>query len=213
VIVQLAWIAAALVLCYAGALVSLWWYQERIVFQPPADVTSSPVAARHVQYRASDGVELFAYVVGDHSPDSTVILAFHGNADLARWLVPWATLVAHETRTCVMLAEYRGYDGLAGVPSYEASSLDARAALAYLRTAMSITPENTVYFGHSLGTAVAAELAAADPPRVLVLQSPFSSARAMARRLIVPGLSTFWHLVSRVHFDTEALVRGLAVPV
>lgn len=212
-IVQLIWIAAALVVCYAGVLALLWWHQERIVFQPPADSAPPPAAARHVRYAAADGVELFAYVVGDYSPDSTVILAFHGNADLARWLIPWATLVAHETRTCVMLAEYRGYDGLAGAPTYEASSLDARAALAYVRTALGVAPENIVYFGHSLGTAVAAELAATHPPRVLVLQSPFSSARAMARRFIVPGISTFWRVVSRVHFDTASLVRRLAVPV
>jgi fermentation-respiration switch protein FrsA (DUF1100 family) len=45
------------------------------------------------------------------------------------------------------------------------------------------------------------------------LQSPFSSARAMARRMALPGLSLFWPLVSRVHYDTERRVRTLTAPV
>src|SRR5689334_17880566 len=79
---------------YFGLLGSLWWFQERVVFQPPRGVPRGVpmdvVSARHVNYRTSDGVELFAYVVGDCTSSNTVMLAFHGNADIARWFVPWA---------------------------------------------------------------------------------------------------------------------------
>ena len=51
------------------------------------------------------------------------------------------------------------------------------------------------------------------PPSALLLQSPFSSARAMASRMIFPGLSVLWPIVSRVHYDTEKRVRELPVPV
>jgi fermentation-respiration switch protein FrsA (DUF1100 family) len=141
------------------------------------------------------------------------VLAFHGNADLSRWLVPWATQVARAANVCVMIPEYRGYDGLSGVPSYGGSAHDARAALAFVRDTLRVGPERLIYYGHSLGTAIAAELAASVPPRSLVLQSPFSSARAMSRRLLVPGVSLFWRVVSRVHFDTNARVAALDVPV
>jgi len=141
------------------------------------------------------------------------VLAFHGNADLSRWFVPWAKQVAREADVCVMIPEYRGYDGLSGVPSYSGSAQDARAALTYVRESLHVAPERLIYYGHSLGTAIAAELAAAAPPRSLVLQSPFSSARAMSRRLFVPGVSIFWELISRVHFDTNARVAALDVPV
>src|SRR5205085_11626345 len=60
---------------------------------------------------------------------------------------------------------------------------------------------------------IAAELAGLETPRALVLQSPFSTARAMARRMFVPGLTAFWGVISRVHFDTVARVRALAAPV
>ncbi len=206
-------IATALVLLYIGMVSMLWYFQDQIVFQPPVVLPAGEVPARRVTYRADDGAELFAYVVGDCRANSPVVLAFHGNADLARWLVPWAARLSREADACVMLAEYRGYDGLTGPPTYASSAHDARAALAYARHVLGATPEQLVYFGHSLGSAIAAELAAVVPPRSLVLQSPFSSARAMSRRLFVPGLTAFWGLISRVHFDTVARVRELDVPV
>ena len=60
---------------------------------------------------------------------------------------------------------------------------------------------------------MAAELAARQAPRALVLQSPLSTARAMAARLGVPGVTRLWWLISRIHFDTPACVRALAAPV
>jgi Dipeptidyl aminopeptidases/acylaminoacyl-peptidases len=198
---------------YSSLLLLLWRFQERIVFQPPADVAAQSVSTRQVRYRADDGVELFAYVVGECVRDKPVVLAFHGNADVSRWLIPWATSVTRETGACVVLPEYRGYDGLRGVPTYGASSLDARAALRFVSDTLHAAPANLVYFGHSLGSAVATELASFQPPRALVLQSPFSSAREMGNRMYLPGLTVFWGLVSRVHFDTMRRVRTLASPV
>ena len=201
------------VLLYAGVLLILWQFQERIVFQPPAGVAPAPVSARQVRYRASDGVDLFAYLVGECGPDARAMVAFHGNADLARWLVPWAAEVARRNRMCVMIPEYRGYDGLGGAPTYRGSARDARAALDYLRNTVGIAASGVSYFGHSLGTAIAVELASLEPPEVLVLQSPFSSARDMGARMFLPGLTAFWSLVSRVHFDTFRRVGALASPV
>jgi fermentation-respiration switch protein FrsA (DUF1100 family) len=206
-------VAFGLVLLYAGFLGMLWWFQERVVFQPPGGIAPSDVAAKRVTYRTTDNLDLFAYIVGDCAPAGPVMLAFHGNADLARWLVPWASTVVQQTGACVIIPEYRGYDGAPGVPTYAGSSLDAGAALAFVRDSLRVSSDRLVYFGHSLGTAIASELAASDPPRSLVLQSPFSSARAMAARMFLPGLSTFFGLISRVHFDTIARVRALAAPV
>src|SRR5215217_1979110 len=95
-----------------------------------------------------------------------------------------------------------GYDGIPGAPTYATSAHDARAALAYVRDSLGVASNNVVLFGHSLGSAIAAELAAAQHPRSLVLQAPFSSARAMAARMAVPGLTAFFGLISRIHFDT-----------
>jgi fermentation-respiration switch protein FrsA (DUF1100 family) len=208
---------AIVAIAYLVALILLWRFQERVVFQPPRLASTAELRAlgnvEKVPFSAADGTPLFAYVVGDPSSTSFVILAFHGNADLARWLVPWAMQVSRETGAAVVLPEYRGYDGLPDAPTYLAVSQDALMALALVRDEMRVAPNRIVYFGHSLGSAVAAELSAVAPPRALVLQSPFTSARAMARRMIVPGLGALWRIISRVHYDTVARVRGLAAPV
>ncbi len=206
-------VVAGLLLLYFGLLVMLWALQERVVFQPPARVAPSTVDARQVTYRTKDGVELFAYVVGDCANSNTVLLAFHGNADLARWFVPWATQVQRETGACVVLPEYRGYDGIVPSPTYTSSAYDSRAAYDYVHDTLGVPPERIVFFGHSLGTAIAAELTAVVTPRALVLQAPFSTARAMASRMFLPGLTAFWRIISRVHFDTLERVRALDVPV
>ncbi len=205
-------VALGLVLLYAGFVAMVWWFQERIVFQPPSAPVST-IGARRASYRTSDGIDLFAYVVGECTPPTTAVLAFHGNADVARWLVPWASTLSRMTGACVVIPEYRGYDGAAGTPSYAASSLDARAALAFVRDTLHVPAEHTVFFGHSLGSAIASELTGVETPRALVLQSPFSTIRAMAARMFLPGLSRAFALISRFHFDTVARVRTLAAPV
>jgi uncharacterized protein len=209
----LALITAGFALLYASSVLLLWRFQEQIVFQPPSGATTTNDSARRVQYRADDGVDLFAFVVGDCGRDGPVVLAFHGNADLARWLIPWAVQVAREADACIMIPEFRGYDGLGGAPTYQASALDSRAALSFARESLQVAPDRLVYFGHSLGTAIAAELAVANPPRSLVLESPFSSARAMSKRMLVPGITALWRAISRVHFDTIARVAALDTPV
>jgi pimeloyl-ACP methyl ester carboxylesterase len=209
----LSWLLIGLGLAYVGLLLLLWGFQERVVFQPPATPSGGPIHARRVDYTTSDGLRLFSYVIGDCAAEQSVMIAFHGNADVARWLLPWAQQVVERTNLCVVLPEYRGYDGLAGVPSYPASARDALAALQYTRDNLGVTSDRLVLFGHSLGSAIAAELAATAQPRSLVLQSPFTTAQEMARRMFVPGINALWGLISRVHFDTIARVRTLAMPV
>jgi pimeloyl-ACP methyl ester carboxylesterase len=71
----------------------------------------------------------------------------------------------------------------------------------------------TVIYGHSLGSAIGVELAAEIKPRALLLEAPFTSARAMAARLGMPGVLPLWRAISRVHYDTRAHVAELDVPV
>src|SRR5262245_14811954 len=200
----------------------LWRVQERVVFQPPAVAVSAPSPAVRVELAAADGHHLFGYIVApaQHDPGdpAVVVLVFHGNADLAAWQVPWAREVANRTGATVFLAEYRGYAGIDGRPTYAAAASDARGALAFVRSRLK--PSRIVVFGHSLGSAVATELAAqmqADPDHppasALVPQSPLPSARDMAARMLVPPIEWLWERISRVHYDTRTLVQRLDCPV
>ena len=196
----------------SGLMLLLWWGQERILFQPPA-FSDARLEPGRVEYRASDGQVLAGYIVGDPKAAAGILLCFHGNADLAVWQLDWAREVAERTDYAVFLAEYRGYMSLGGKPTYATTQVDAEGAYRYLRDSLGADPSRLAYYGHSLGSAVAAELAAKHPPRSLLLQSPFTSARAMARLIVSPPFVMAWKTVSRIHFDTEQIVSTLDVPV
>ena len=195
-----------------GALLLLWRQQERILFQPPR-LVESPVVSGRVTYEAVDGQLLIGFIVGDPRSAPGVLLCFHGNADLAIWQLNWARQVERHTGYAVFLAEYRGYMSLGGSPTYASTKLDARAAYDHLRVGFGIDRTRVAFFGHSLGSAIATELAEVHPPRVLVLQAPFSSARAMARLIVSPPVVLVWRAISRIHFDTHRAVTELDVPV
>ncbi|MGI8498958.1 MAG: alpha/beta hydrolase [Gemmatimonadaceae bacterium] len=218
VVLPLALIAAAAFLLW------VWAWQEWLVFQPqgpPHPRLDATAELRLVHYKGEDGQPLFAYVAVDASRGSDprgVVISFHGNADRAALRVPWAREVARRTGRAVILPEWRGYGGLAGRPTVEGVRRDARAALQVAGDSVGPAAHHIALYGHSLGSALAAELAAemADagtPPDALVLESPFTSARAMARIIIARPIEAAWRLISRVHYDTETLVSRLDAPV
>jgi pimeloyl-ACP methyl ester carboxylesterase len=195
-----------------GFLFVLWWSQERILFQPPR-LDQTPIEAGRVNYKAADGQQLVGFVVGDPRTAPGVLICFHGNADLAVWQLEWAREVERHTHHAVFLAEYRGYMSLGGSPTYSNTKLDAQAAYDHLISAFGVEHERIAYFGHSLGSAIATELAEVHPPKALVLQSPFSSAQAMARLIVSTPVVLAWKAISRIHFDTRQAVSRLDVPV
>jgi fermentation-respiration switch protein FrsA (DUF1100 family) len=206
-------VAAVILAAYGALAAALWHFQERIVFQPPRVPGGPEVAgATRLSFVSGDGTPMMAYVVGD-AASGRAVLAFHGNAVVARLVVPWAREVADRIGGCIVLAEYRGYDGLEGAPTYAGTQLDAAAVLEAASSHLGLPPNDFFIYGHSLGTAVATELGSSGKGRALILQSPFTSARDMVARWPVVGFRVGWSLVSRVHFDTLARVRTLDIPV
>jgi len=210
VILVAAWLGVVIVVLIAFVGI-MWANQERVVFQPPGDIVTDTPAK--VGYAAEDGQPLLGYVVGDRSRAQYVLVAFHGNAELAVHSVSWAEEIAQRTGWLVLLAEYRGYAGLTGRPTYEASRLDARAAYSFARDTLGFPRERIGLRGFSLGSAVATELASDVDPAVLILEAPLTSARDMARIIIARPLHLVWDRISRVHFDTERRVAELDTPV
>ena len=193
--------AAAEVAAACVGVALLWAPQERLVWQPPrvrARDLVPPAGAARLDFRAGDGQPLLAWAVEPAAAERTAgtLVAFHGNAELAAWGVPWARAVAERTGWRVVLPEYRGYAGLGGAPAYRHSAPDAWAAYEAVAARWGDAGRGAplALFGHSLGSAVAAELAA-----------------ALAAAGRTPG--ALWARVARVHFDTAARVAELDAPV
>lgn len=206
---------AVLLGAFCLLIFGVWVFQERIAFQPEGPPFPDSGAAARVTYSAVDGQQLFAYLAGDLDEAGGLVIVFHGNADLAvRWL-DWAQEVWSQTGLAVMLPEYRGYMGIGGRPTYENVRHDAEAARDFATRYFTQIPSTRVaYFGHSLGSAVAVELATRNLPRALLLEAPFTSAHDMAKRIAGRWLgSGLWRLISRLHFDTVGVVASIATPV
>ena len=204
-------VAVVAAVCLVAALL-IWRNQERFVFQPSGPPYPDARGARRIDFSAGDGQPLFAYLVGAVS-ERGLVLSFHGNADLAAWQIPWAAELSRQTGRAVLIAEFRGYGGLPGTPTYAGSSVDARAAYAVARDTLGVPPARIALYGHSLGSAIATELAREVSPEALILVAPFTSARAIAHRVAPGGGLLFRAGLARVHYDTETNVRSLGTPV
>lgn len=207
-------VAIFALLVLVSLILLLWLAQEKVVFQPPKKFSSAHSGiAKRIEYHAADGLRLSGFLIEPEQTSHGVLLCFHGNADLAAWQIEWGREVAQRAGHSVFLSEYRGYYGIGGKSTYLSSALDADAAYRAALDATGMPPEAISFFGHSLGSAVAAELAARVPPKRLLLQSPFTSALEMVRVLLGRPLVPLWRPLSRVHFDTARRVEALAAPV
>jgi protein-L-isoaspartate(D-aspartate) O-methyltransferase len=178
-------IAAASIACLVILLVLIWTLQRRMIYfplgqvPPPGEGGLSHVEP--VRFMTADDVELggWFFPAADGAQRTTVIV-FNGNAGNRSHRVELAdTLRGHGLQ--VLLTDYRGYGGNPGVPSERGLVADARAARAYLASRTDVDVSRLVYFGESLGAAVAVDLASEYPPAALILRSPFTSLSDVGR--------------------------------
>ena len=111
------------------------------------------------------------------------ILWFHGNgSNLSHpGRVEYIKLLHELLGVSFFIFDYRGYGQSSGRPSEDGLYQDARDALAYLQSRDDVDPDRIVYYGKSLGGAVASHLAMQAPPYRLILESTFTSTPDMAR--------------------------------
>ena len=194
-------------------LVGLWTQLEKyFVFFPTTEIRYTPgdvgLDYEEVFFPTSDGHRLHGWYVPGGS--DTTLLWFHGNGGNIGHRVEEIALIHSRLGVNVFIFDYRGYGNSEGSPSEWGIYRDARAALAYLRTRPEHAPDHLVYFGRSLGAAVAIELAAQEPPVGLVLVAPFASLGEMAR-IAYPYLPLSWLVGNR--YNSVGRIGQLHQPV
>jgi uncharacterized protein len=189
----------------------LWLTQRQLVYFPLAHAVPPAAtvlaAAEDVTLDTEDNLTLggwfFPAASGSHEPSVTV-LVFSGNAGDRSFRAPLAEAL-QQAGLGVLLFDYRGYGRNPGRPSEPGFRKDARAARAYLARREDTRRGRVVYFGESLGAAVAVGLAVEQPPAALILRSPFTSLADMAR-LHYPLLPVF-DVLLRDRFDSLEQIR------
>ena len=156
----------------------------------------------------SDGERLHAWVQPVQSSPWTVVI-FHGNAGNLSYhqatLLPFRRLGIQ-----AVLFDYRGYGLSSGRPSQQGLLKDGEAVAEYVETRLGVPRSRIVYFGQSLGSGVAALLAAQRPPARLILESAYPSMAQVAAyhyRFLPVG----WLMLDR--FDVTAAFRNISCPV
>jgi pimeloyl-ACP methyl ester carboxylesterase len=137
-----------------------------------------------------------------------VILFLHGNAGNASHRLPDAVAL-WSLNANVLLLDYRGYGLSEGTPSESGVYRDAEAALSYLMEDLGFSIEEIVIFGRSIGSAVAVHIAQEKSLNGLILISPLTSGRDVARS---QGLH--WALpIIGDPFNSLAKIRNVSAPV
>ena len=158
-------------------------------------------------FDAADGTKLHGWFF-PLSGKSPVILFCHGNAgNISHRLHNIQELLKKGFQ--VFIFDYRGFGKSNGSPSREGVYLDGLAAYDYLRNRLGIPPNRIILFGRSLGAAVATEIAAKRKVNRLILESAFTSTKAMARTMpLFALLSPFLP----AHYNNLKKIEHITIP-
>jgi uncharacterized protein len=166
-------LALLVLAAYAAAVVHLMMSETELIFRTAAARadTQPPFPYSRIDLPRTDGATQFGWRISASAPSDTWVLFLHGNASTvaSRMNVRHCARL-RELGLNVFAPEYRGYNGLIGVPTEASVAADARAAYDYLRTVERVPADRLVIFGWSLGAAIAVDLASRVEARAVVLE-------------------------------------------
>ena len=216
------WLMGLGLLAYVAVVAGLYFFQESLLFHPVVIPSNQPLAALKTQADANGGgVREFTVPVpgatlsGLHlsvpNPKG-VVFFLHGNrGNLDEWFVN--TALYRQNNMDLVMIDYRGFGKSTGQIDSEAQlRSDVRAAYDFI--APQYVGKKLVIYGRSLGTGLAAGLAA-DLYKahtivdMTVLVSPYSSLRALTMS-IYPYVP---QLVLRYPLRTDELLPLVKSPV
>jgi fermentation-respiration switch protein FrsA (DUF1100 family) len=207
-----------LAILYLVIALFLWVSQSRLIFFAPRGTVPDPgtfgFAGARVAVETVDGVTLHGWYLSPepaasgHEEPAPSLIWFYGNAENVAFLAPIIGTLRPPGYAMLVL-DYRGYGQNAGRPSEDGLYRDADAAWQYLLGRPEIDPRRIAVFGRSLGSVPALYLADTKSVAAVILDSPFTTARAMAR----VHYRLFPRFLVRYTMDNLARARRLTAPL
>ncbi len=201
--------------------------EKRLIFYPDKSNDSTTPDAYGLEYddvtfRTEDGLNLNGWFIpgkkstpDDDLPacrtDMHTLLWFHGNAGNINRRLDNLKMLNDRVPVNVFIIDYRQYGKSEGKVSEKGTYLDAGAALAYLHSRKDVNNEKIIFFGRSLGSAVAVELALKEKCCALILETPFTSIKEMGKELY-PFLYIGLNFL-RTKYDSLSKIKGIKVPI
>ena len=214
-------IGAIAIILYTAACLYLFFQQTRFIFFPSSAIETTPEFFNldyqevwlPVKTKSGEVERMHGWWIPASQPNAQVLLYLHGNG------INIGANVAHANRFhrlgfSVLLPDYRGYGRSEGTFPTEASVYqDAAVAWDYLVQERKIQPEQIFLYGHSLGGAVAIDLAVKQPDAAgLIVESSFTSIRDIVDYQSIYRIFPI-DLILNQRFDSIRKVRSLALPV
>lgn len=166
---------------------------------------------RVAQLQASDDVHVEAIVATPERDPRGTVLYLHGNATSI-----WSPQIRRKLRTYqrmgyrVVAVEYRGFGRAEGTPTEAGLIDDGLAAARFAEDSLGVPAQQLIIHGMSLGTGVAAAIAARRSPKLLILDGAFTSLPEIARE-IFPFFPFASLLKNR--FDTRRRLDSIHAPI
>jgi fermentation-respiration switch protein FrsA (DUF1100 family) len=185
--------------------------ESQFAFFPQAGETTTPrqfgVQYEVLSIATDDGQQLSGWSLGVQDPRAHIVY-FHGNGGN---LSIWAPILAGVARQgySVVAFDYRGYGNSTGHPTERGLYRDADAILKHFWRGPA-KDKPVVYWGRSLGGAVAAYAATVRAPDRLILESAFPDVQAVIGRSLPLALLLPF---STYRFPAAAFLQKIAVPV
>lgn len=186
-----------------------------MVFFPQRELVTDPKAfnldfeSLSIAVTETESVHAWFVTCSGDKSDCPVVLFSHGNAGNISNRLETA-LFLNGMGADLLMYDYRGYGQSDGKPDEAGCYQDVLACYRWLVDERNVSPERIVIFGRSLGGAVAADLATKVPCRSLIIESSFTSAEAMGKRMF-PFMPI--RLLLRYKFDALAKIPAIQCPV
>lgn len=212
----IAGILTAIAIAYLLACFYLWRFQTRLIFLPQQALPITPdqlnLPHQDVWIPVDHGGQIHGWWLPSVVTTDKTLLYLHGNGSNIAGNLGLAYRF-QRLGLNVLLIDYRGYGRSSGpFPNEQRVYEDATAAWRYLTQTRQISPEHIVLYGHSIGGAIALELAQRHPEAAgLIMEGAFTSMRAMANYLGYTRLFPGWLVHQR--FDNRQKIRTLQMPV
>lgn len=167
---------------YIGIMAAMFFMQRSLMYLPNTTPVIHPLlaGARSVMLEAVDGIKILAWELSPQQ-EMPYVVYFHGNAGS---IVDRTEKLAELANRGfgIMAVSYRGYGGSDGLPSEEGLYNDARAAIKHLKD-QGVAEDRMIFYGESLGSGIAVQMATEFTAKALVLEAPYTSVARRAQEI------------------------------
>jgi uncharacterized protein len=202
----------AIAVLYSLTLAIMYIFQDQIIFHEkklPANYQyqfNEPFKELWLQVEPNSKINALHFLA-DSATKKGIIVYYHGNADN---LVRWGKFANDFTKNNydVLMIDYRGFGKSKGRFSEKGLITDADAAYQYAKT--KFPEQQIIVYGRSLGSGIATQIAAANNPKMLLLETPYVNFPDVANHFmpIIPAKK-----LSKYQFATDQFIKNIKCPI